>query len=248
MTFNEEGNIARCLASVTWCDEIVVLDSFSTDRTIEICRRYTPNIHQHSWDGYIDQRNRLRNLAAHPWVLFIDADEEISSELKTAIEKERDEGFTGYAGYRFPRRVFYLNRWIHHGEWNPDLKLRLFQKDLGRSVGEEPHDQVVVGGSVKTLRAPLYHFTYMDLADHIHTMNRFSSISALAKYDSGYRFRWIDFIFRPLFRFIKGYILKAGLLDGRRGLIIALVSAFGVASKYAKVWEIQEVQRRDDRG
>ncbi len=247
MTFNEEDNIERCLQSVSWCDEIVVLDSFSTDRTVELCRQFTDGIHQHKWEGYIDQRNRLRALASCPWVLFVDADEEVSSALRDAIEREQDGGFSEYAGYRFPRRVYYLNRWILHGEWNPDIKLRLFEKERGRSVGEEPHDQVVVDGPVKTLRSPLYHYTYTSITDHIDTINRFSAISANAKYDSGYRFRWVDYIFRPFFRFIKGYLLKAGFLDGRRGFFIAIISAFGVAAKYAKVWEIQQDKEHQTR-
>lgn len=239
MTYNEEDNIECCLKSVTWCDEIVVLDSFSTDRTLEICRRYTDIVHQHEWQGYIGQRNIIRSMATHSWVLFLDADEEVSPALRKAIEDEFKPDRIAFVGYRFPRRVFYLDRWIKHGEWYPDIKLRLFKKSLGRSVGEEPHDQVVVDGPVKTLHAPLFHYTYRNLADHLDTMNRFSSISAQAKYESGSRFRWGDLLLRPFFRFIKGYFLKAGFLDGRRGLIIALISSFGVAMKYAKLWELR---------
>jgi hypothetical protein len=181
-------------------------------------------------------------MAAHSWVLFLDADEEVSEELKDDIESEFESGTGDVVGYRFPRRVFYLNRWIMHGEWYPDIKLRLFKKELGRSIGEEPHDQVVVNGPVKTLSGPLYHYTYDDLSDHLDTVNRFSAISAKAKYESGYRFRWMDFLVRPAFRFFKGYILKMGLLDGRRGFLIALISAFGVAMKYAKVWEHEAIK------
>ncbi len=245
MTFNEEKNIERCLKSVMWCDEIVILDSYSTDRTLEICRQYTENVHQHPWQGYIGQRNLIRGMAANPWVLFLDADEEVSPQLREAIDKEFQPGRAAYDGYQFPRRVYYLDRWIRYGEWNPDIKLRLFKKALGRSVGEEPHDQVIVDGPVKTLRSPLYHYTYEDIADHVNTMNRFSSISAQAKYDAGYRFRWIDMLGRPMFRFVKGYVLKLGFLDGRRGWLIALISAFGVAIKYAKLWELTHIPPLD---
>ena len=241
MTFNEESNIERCLKSVEWCDEIVILDSFSTDRTLEIARRYTDQIHQHEWQGYIGQRNRIRGMATHPWVLFLDADEEVSPELREAIHQEFQPDRSAYVGYRFPRRVYYLNRWILHGEWYPDIKLRLFKKALGHSIGEEPHDQVIVDGPVKTLRAPLYHYTYDDLADHIMTLNRFSSISARAKYEAGDKFRWSALLFRPFFRFVRGYFFKFGFLDGRRGLLIALISSFGVAMKYAKLWELIHV-------
>ena len=243
MTYNEERNIVRCLKSVAWCDEIVILDSYSTDRTLDLCKAYTDRIDQHTWQGYIDQRNLIRGMASHPWVFFLDADEEVSSELREQILAAQKEGLENYAGYRFPRRVFYLNRWIRHGEWYPDIKLRLFKKELGHSVGEEPHDQVVVNGPVKKLTGPLYHYTYTDLTDHVNTMNRFSKISARAKNDAGYKFRWIDFIFRPSLRFLKGYFLKRGFLDGYRGLLIASISSFGAAMKYAKVWELQRAAK-----
>lgn len=247
MTFNEEDNIKRCLESVKWCDEIVVLDSFSTDRTIEICRTYTDVVHQHAWQGYIGQRNLIRGMARHSWVLFLDADEVVSVELRAEIEKELACPASAFVGYRFPRRVFYLGRWIMYGEWNPDVKLRLFRKELGYSVGEEPHDQVVVNGPVKRLKNPLWHYTYSNMQDHLDTVNRFSSISALAKHQAGYRFHLWDVLFRPAFRFFKGYFLKLGMLDGRRGLLIAMISSFGVAMKYAKVWELQLVKTSDEK-
>ncbi len=239
ITYNEEGNIDRCLGSLSWCDEIVVMDSFSEDRTIEIARKYTDRIYQHKWLGYIGQRNLIREKARCPWVLFLDADEEISPALLSEIKSEFGKNHNTYAGFRFPRRVYYTGKWIMHGEWNPDIKLRLFKKDLGYSAGVEPHDQVVVDGPVKTLKNPIHHYTYDSIWDHIDTINRFSGISAHAKYEHGVRFRWLDFIFRPPLRFLKGYLLKKGFLDGRRGYLIAFISAFGVLVKYAKLWEIE---------
>ncbi len=235
---NEEDKIAACLASLEWCDEIVVVDSFSRDKTFEISKQYTPHVYQHAWEGYIAQKNYIRSLARFPWILFVDADEVVSQELRAEIEAEfsRDPGET--VGYRFPRMVFYLGKWIRHGAWYPDIKLRLFRKDRGHSEGQEPHDRVVVDGPVKTLTAPLYHFTYDDLADHILTLNRFSSISAKEKFARGDKFRWSDLFFRPPFRFLKSYVMKLGFLDGRQGFIIALMSAFGVFVKYAKLMEL----------
>ena len=243
---NEEDKIAACLASLAWCDEVVVVDSFSQDKTFEISKQYTPNVTQHPWEGYIAQKNFIRTLAHHPWILFVDADEVVSDKLRAEIEDEfaRDPGDT--VGYRFPRMVHYLGKWIRHGEWYPDIKLRLFRKDRGLSAGQEPHDRVIVDGPVMTLRAPLYHFTYDNLADHIHTLNRFSSISANEKFTRGEPFRWRDLIVRPPWRFFKSYFLKRGFLDGRQGFIIALMSAFAVFVKYAKLLElwIQHRQRR----
>jgi hypothetical protein len=178
-------------------------------------------------------------MATHPWILFLDADEEMSPQLRAEILNEFEAGSGMYAGYRFARKVFYLGRWINHGEWYPDIKLRLFKKDLGRSEGQEPHDRVVVNGPVKTLKGHLYHYTYDNIHDHLDTMNRFSTITAKEKFLQGTRFHWIDFFFRPFLRFIKSYILRQGFLDGLPGLHIAFVSAFGVMMKYAKLWELE---------
>jgi glycosyltransferase involved in cell wall biosynthesis len=236
-TLNEERNIARCLRSVAWCDEVVVVDSLSADRTVELAREFTDRVYQHEWLGYIGQKNLCMDFARYPWVLFVDADEEVSPELRDEILAELSRHDGRIAGYEFPRMVCYLGRWIRHGEWYPDYKLRLFRKDAGRSEGREPHDRVVVDGPVKRLRSPLRHYTYDDLRDHLDTINRFSTITAREKYKAGARSRWVDLFFRPWARFLKAYVLRLGFLDGRRGLIIALFSAFDVCAKYAKLWE-----------
>jgi len=236
---NEEDKIRRCIESLGWCDEIVVVDSFSTDRTVDICKEYTDRVYQHEWLGYIGQKNLIREMAQYPWVLFLDADEEVSPELRDEILAEFEKGPGPIMGYQFPRQVYYLGKWIRHGEWYPDIKLRLFRKDHGRSEGQEPHDHVVVNGPVKTLKGHLRHYTYDDMRDHIETVNRFSTITAQEKSLQGKRFRWIDVIFRPPLRFIKAYFLRRGFMDGAPGFIIAIVSAFGVFVKYAKMWELE---------
>jgi glycosyltransferase involved in cell wall biosynthesis len=244
---NEERNIGRCLRSLTWCDEIVVVDSFSTDRTVEICRTFTPRVYQHEWLGYIGQKNLVRQLASNPWVLILDADEEMTPELRDEILLALDTDGGEYVGYQFPRKVFYLGRWIGYGEWYPDIKLRLFRRDRGRAEGREPHDHVVVNGPVRTLSNHINHYTYEDIRDHLDTMNRFSGITAAEKYREGLRSHWWDFAFRPVWRFVKAFFLKRGFLDGRRGLLIATINTFGVLVKYAKLWELEH-QRRPDAG
>lgn len=248
ITHNEEDKIRRCLESLMWCDEIVVVDSFSQDDTIDICRRYTDKVYQREWLGYIDQRNYIRKKAQHLWVLFVDADEEVSPGLRDEIMKELEGVDRIYIGYQFPRQVRYLRRWIRHGEWYPDIKLRLFKKAHGYSGGLEPHDQVIVEGPVKTLRSPLWHYTYDGIVDHVDTMNKFSGITAEAKFKEGLRFKWRDFLFRPFWRFFKGYIIKLGVLHGRRGLLIAMISSVGVALKYAKLWEIELEEKKAETG
>jgi glycosyltransferase involved in cell wall biosynthesis len=237
-TFNEEQNIVRCLKSLAWCDEIVVVDSLSTDRTVELCRQFTDRVYQHQWLGYIGQKNLIRRLASHEWVLFLDADEEVSPALRDEVIEELARNGQKFAGYQFPRMVNYLGKWIRRGEWYPDIKLRLFLKEKGYSGGQEPHDQVIVDGRVKTLRGHLWHYTYENIHDHLDTMNRFSSITAKEKFAAGNRYSWLDFLFRPPLRFFKAYFLRRGFLDGKRGFLIACVSSFGVCMKYAKLWEL----------
>jgi glycosyltransferase involved in cell wall biosynthesis len=244
LAFNEEKKIARCLESLVWCDEIVVLDSFSTDRTVDICRHYTEHVYQREWLGYVGQRNTVRTFAQHPWVLFMDSDEEMSPALRDEIAEALGSGSSKYVGYEFPRQVYYLGRWIRHGEWYPDVKLRLFKKEFGRTEGQEPHDKVVVRGAVKRLKNPIWHYTYDDLADHLNTLNRFSTITAQQRFVQGYSFRWTDMLVHPAFRFIKGYFLKRGFLDGKHGLAIALMASYGAFFKYAKQWEL--VQRHKE--
>lgn len=245
---NEEDNIRRCLESVKWADEIVVVDSFSRDNTVAICREYTDRVYQHEWLGYIGQKNLIKKMATGRWILFLDADEAVSPGMREAIRREFASGACEqYAGYRFPRIVWYLNRWIRHGDWYPDLKLRLFQKARGLCQGVEPHDEVVVDGPVKTLREPLYHYTYTDISDQILTLNNFSSITAQEWHKRGRRFLAIDMLLRPLYRFFKCYFLKRGCLDGLRGLVIATTVSYGTFLKYAKLWE-RHLQDRPDGG
>jgi glycosyltransferase involved in cell wall biosynthesis len=235
---NEEQRIRDCLESVRWADEIVVVDSFSTDSTPAICREYTDRVFQHEWVGYIGQKNLAKDLAAGPWILFLDADEVISPDLRDEICADLgSDRCQGVAGYEFPRMVKYLGRWIRRGDWYPDVKLRLFRKELGRCGGEEPHDRIIVDGPIRGLKQPLYHYTYDDIADQVGTINRFSTITAVGHHRAGRRFRYSDLWFRPLFRFFRGYILKLGFLDRTPGLIVAVTTAYSVFIKYAKLWE-----------
>ena len=238
LTFNEERKIERCLRSVTWCDEIVVMDSFSTDNTLSICRRFTDRVYQHEWLGYVGQRNLIRDMVSNPWIFFLDSDEEVSPGLRDEILKHFVDGPGDYSGFEFPRQVYFLGKWIRHGEWYPDVKLRLFKKAYGRTEGQEPHDKVVVSGRVKRLANPLWHYTYDDIRDYLDTMNRFSTITAQQRYVQGTKFGWTDVVFRPLLRFLKGYILRGGFLDGPHGFLIASINSFGVVAKYSKLWEL----------
>lgn len=242
---NEANNIQRCLDSLFWVDEIVVVDSFSKDNTVEICKRYTNRVYQHEWLGYVGQKELIKKMAIHPWILFIDADEEVSPELRAEIIQEFESGNNRYYdGYKFPRKVFFLGKWITRGDWWPDVKMRLYRKEKGICAGREPHDQVILTGPVKRLKGCLHHYTYDDISDQINTQNRFSSISSFGMYQEKRRPSGCNLIFRPLFRFFKSYILKQGFRDGYRGLIISSLVAIGVFFKYAKLWELTFVQNK----
>lgn len=236
---DEEDKISNCLQSVAWADEIVVVDSFSKDQTMAICRTFTDRVYQHEWLGYIGQKNLVKKMAQYPWILFIDADEEVSKELRDEILREFEAGDNRHVdGYAFPRKVRYLNRWIKHGEWYPDHKMRLFRTERGICAGKEPHDRITVPGKVRRLKGDLYHYTYANIHEQLETINKFSTITARDKFNSGMRFRWRDLIFRPAYRFFKAYILKRGFLDGPQGFIIAVCSTYGVFIKYAKLMEL----------
>ncbi len=238
ITGNEEKNIRRCLESVRWADEIVVVDSQSTDRTREIALEYTDRVYEHPWRGYVAQKALAKDYATMPWIMFVDADEQVSEPLRDEVLQLLSSGVSeAYAGFDFPRMVWFLNRWIRHGDWYPDRKLRLFRSDRGVCGGTEPHDRIYVQGKVGHLKSPLFNFTYEDITDQFETMNRFSGISANGEKRRSRFGILFHLLFDPPSRFFRCYVLRRGFLDGVPGLVVATTAAFGTFSKYAKLWE-----------
>lgn len=238
---NEIRNIRRCLESVKWADEIVVVDSFSTDGTYELACGYTDKVVRQNWLGYIGQKKFTAGLASHPWIFFVDADEEVSEGLREEIKKTFASPLPeDVDGFNCPRLVHYLGRWIRHGDWYPDMKLRLFRKSRGECGGEEPHDRITVQGRVRDFAYPLNHYTYENISAQIKQIDRFSSISA-----ETHAMRRAPSYFtmcgHAIFRFLRCYFWKLGILDGIPGLIIAVNVAFGTFVKYAKLWEKRRV-------
>jgi len=242
VALNEENNIRGCLESVKWVDEIVIIDAFSSDRTVEICREYTDKVIQRPWPGYIAQKNNAISAATHDWVLCLDADERISQELRDEIMAAFGDHEAHWDGFSVPRQTFYLGRWIRHGGWYPDYKLRLFRKSKGRWTGVEPHDRVELIGRTKTLQAPLLHNTYRDIAHHLSLVNRYTDVAAEQKHRGGTRFPLLHMLVHPGAKLIKTFVLRGGFLDGTRGFIVAVTSSFYVFLKYAKLWEIRHVR------
>jgi glycosyltransferase involved in cell wall biosynthesis len=239
ITQNEEENLDRCLSSVApFSDEIVVVDSGSTDRTCEIARRYTKRVIHQDWLGYGRQKQFALEQAGNEWVFSIDADEEVLPELRAEIEALDFEK----PGYFLPRRVWYLNRWILHGGWYPGYVLRLFRKDMAHFSDEILHERVELDGSAGHLRNPLAHYSYRDIGDHVAKINQFTSLAARQMQDRGRRAGATQLVLSPLFEFFRMYVLKRGFLDGSPGLVIAALHAHYVFLKYAKLWEMQRVR------
>ena len=235
--FNEEAVIAECLQSVQFADEILVVDSFSTDRTPEIARRYTPRVLQHEFWSHGAQNNWAVPQAKHAWVMVVDADERVTPELADEIRALlRDPS---RHGYEVRRRNFFLGREIRHGTWGSDYVLRLYHRDWGRYQERHVHSRVELEGRPGRCRGALLHHTYRSLDDYARKIHRFSRGGALNEHERGKRGSAWKIVAHGVGRFFKTYALKMGFLDGTEGLIIAFMEADYAALKYAKLWEIQ---------
>lgn len=237
--FNEEDRIRDCLESLRWCDEIVVVDSFSTDGTVEICRQYTDRVMQRPWGGYRDQKAFAHSQATRDWVILVDADERVPPELRDEIRDSLSRFGNRYAGFSIARLVHYLGRWWWRGGWYPDYAIRLVRHDLASWSGVEPHGHIVADGRVRRLKNPLHHLTYRDIGDHLRRINHFTTVSSRELRGQGSRWRWSDNLFRPGFRFFRSYIWKRGFLEGFAGYFVAATAAIYVFLKYAKLRELE---------
>ena len=242
--FNEEERIGDCLDSLRWCDEVVVVDSFSTDRTAEICRRYTDRFIQRPWAGYREQKAYAHSQVTKEWVLLVDADERVTAELQQEIREVLVQDSEQYAGYAVPRLVHYLGRWWWRGGWYPDYDVRLFRRDRASWGGSDPHEKILVDGAVRRLRHPLHHYSYRNMEDHLARINRFTSISSRELHKAGGRWHLSDALLRPIARFLRSYILKAGFREGFAGFYVAVTAAVYVFLKYAKLWEIELEEKK----
>jgi glycosyltransferase involved in cell wall biosynthesis len=241
ITQDEERNIRRCLESVApFSSEIVVVDSGSTDRTLEICREYTDRVISHEWMGYGRQKRLAFERSSCPWVFSIDADEEVSPALCEEIQS------LDFAcdGYKMPRKVWYLNRWVEHSGWYPGYILRLFDRNKGSFTDEIVHEYVRVDGKVGKLTNDLYHYSYRDVSHHIQKINDFTTLAARQMFEQGRRAGPHNVAVYPFFEFLKVYTVKKGFLDGLAGLTISTLHAYYVFLKYAKLYELGRADRR----
>lgn len=248
LTKNSQDTIKRCLESLMWVGEILVVDSFSTDQTLEICRAYTDKILQHPYSNYGEQLNWALQKVSTPWVLVIDSDEEVTPALKEEIQS-LFKGGEMLDGYYLPRKSFFLGRWLSHGGWYPDYVLRLFQKGRGKYKERELGSTILLRGEKGYLRGDILHRPYRDLSHYLEKFNYYTDRASEEYKKRGKRVGWWDLLLRPPLRFFKMYVLKKGFLDGRQGFILAVVSSFYVFFKYARTWEkLKGENPRDNHG
>ena len=239
ITKNEEDRIGDCLASLDFCDEVLVVDSHSTDRTREIATALGARVIERDWPGFGAQREFAASQAATDWVLCIDADERVSPELRAEILALRDAGFPGCAGWSCPRLSDYFGTWVRYGTWYPNRVLRLYDRKRGHWGGDPPHDHLDLDGPVGALRSDLLHYPYRSFAEHLQTIDRYTTIMAERLHEQGRRARTRDLLLRPAVRFLRFYLLKRGFLLGWKGLLLAYLAAHYVRLKYAKLLLLQ---------
>jgi glycosyltransferase involved in cell wall biosynthesis len=238
ITLNEEANLARTLASVAWADEIVVVDSGSTDDTRKVAESFGAKFFVEPWKGFAAQKNSALAKATGDWILSLDADEEVEPALAQEI-REALAANPSVAGFWIPRKNFFLGRWIKHGGYYPDRKLRLFRRGTAAFEDRLVHEDVRLEGESASLRNNLLHHAYPTLEDYIEHMNRYSSLGAQMAIERRARsFSFVDIVARPKLTFFYNYVLRLGFLDGREGLLLHLYHADYVSWKYAKAWEL----------
>jgi glycosyltransferase involved in cell wall biosynthesis len=239
IAFNEEANIERCIESVPFADEIIVVDSGSTDKTAELARNLGAKVFVEQWRGYREQKNRAVELATHDWILSLDADEALSIEAGLELEQLFSLAtLTEEFGVEFPRMSYNMGRWIRHGGWYPDWQLRFFHRKYSKWSEGHVHERV---HSEKTtrLRHAILHWPFANLKEQVNTNNNYSSLGAQDLFDRGKRFSIFKLILKPKSKFFETYILKRGFLDGLPGFIIAVGAAYSVFLKFAKLRELE---------
>jgi len=233
ITLNEERNLPRAIESLRCCDEILVVDSGSTDRTVEVAEKYGARVIEANWRGYAGQKNYASDQAANDWVLSIDADEALSEELEAEIWQIKKNG-PQFDAYTFPRLAQYLGKWILHSGWYPDRKIRLFDRRHAKWVGEYVHESVVSEGRVGELNGNLLHYTCGSLSEHLKSMDRYTTLAAEEVVARGKPVGTRRLLVDPAWTFVRTYFLQGGYLDGVEGLAIAYMASLYTFLKYAK--------------
>ena len=240
ITLNEEANLPRALKSCAdLADEIVIVDSGSKDRTEEIAREFDARWHHQDWLGYVGQKNKALSLAEQEWVFILDADEELSDELREEVRSLKESDAPNeVAGWSMPRCVLYEGRWIRHGDWYPDRLVRLVRRSRSRFEGGKVHERLEVDGPIHEFKGDLHHFSFKDADDHWARCRKYARLWAETQHEAGRQAGALAPISRAAFRWFRGYVLKRGFLDGPQGARIARMNAREVKLKYELLREM----------
>ena len=241
ITFNEERNIKRCLESLQKvCDEIIVIDSGSIDKTQEICHELGAKVIVNPFQGHIEQKNFAVSNANFDYVLSLDADEELDELLISQIQSLKSN--VHFDGVMFNRLTRYVDQWIFHCDWYPDTKLRLWKKTMGKWGGVNPHDiiEMTPESKIIKIKGDLKHYSYNSISEHVIQTNKFTTIAAKAAYNNGVRSSIFKIFTRPILKFLKDYFLRKGFLDGKYGFIICFINSLSALLKYAKIKDLQD--------
>jgi glycosyltransferase involved in cell wall biosynthesis len=242
ITLNEENNISRCLKSVRWADELVVADSGSKDATAIIAREFGATVYEIEFHDFSQAKQEAINRCSSDWVLVLDADEEISLKLQNKIQSLlRNPGAAD--GYKIKRIAEFLGKKMHYGEWGSDYPTRLFRRESGKMNGARIHESVIVQGKVERINDPMYHYPYSSMNEYSQKINRYSQLVAEEMVEKGRRVTFFDIFSHSGFKFFQSYILKAGFMDGRRGLLLACYLTHYVMLKYTKAWEMLKINK-----
>ena len=247
ITHNEAPHLGAALESVSWADEIIVIDSHSTDDTVTTARRYTSNVEIRDWAGYGTQKNYAQHRASHDWILSIDADERVTPELTREIQSLLREGPRAQ-GYRISRVSYYLGKWIRSTDWYPDYHVRLYDRRTARWSEHRVHESIECRGRVDTLRGELLHYPYRDISEHLTKIDRYTTLVAEQWAAEGRRTSALSALVYPRLAFLRNFVLRRGFRDGHTGLLVSMLNSYYVFLKYAKLYEMSRAGRAEPAG
>jgi glycosyltransferase involved in cell wall biosynthesis len=242
ITFNEAAHIAAAVASVAWADEVIVIDSGSTDGTVDIARQLAARVEVRAWPGYAAQKNYAASVARHDWILSLDADERVGATLADALAAWRSRD-PAARGYRMARTSWYLGAWIRTTDWYPDYQLRLYDRRAGGWQPARVHESVRVEGDPALLAGEIEHYPYADVSDHLQRIDRYTTLAALDLRERGRHAAAVDLLLHPVAAFLRNYLLRRGVLQGRVGLAVSLLNSYYVLLKHVKLLELERAAR-----
>ncbi|HEY6211178.1 MAG TPA: glycosyltransferase family 2 protein [Vicinamibacterales bacterium] len=239
ITKNEAADIGDALASVAWADEVVVVDAESTDETVAIAKRHTDRVVVRPWRGYIDQKNYAASIATYEWILSLDADERVTPALAGDIRSVMSAEPL-HAAFRVPRVTWHLGRWIRSTDWYPDYQTRLYDRRRAKWTGRYVHEAVTADGEIGRLRGELQHYAYRNIAEHLETIDRYTTYAARQMHEDGRRAGVLQLVGHPPLAFLRNYVAHGGIRDGVPGLIVSALNSYYVFLKFAKLRELQD--------